>query len=168
MFTYLISGFFMLWAFLMYKIQAHLIICDAVTVRYRKWKKLNNLVAMTEKNNRVVIWTSLKMLLHAMYISFLQYMNNTVRRIDNKTYEVTYVIDGKMYKMIVKPKRGPTPVLQVSNEEQLDVTNTIIPYMGPEYNWHRVKLSPQFFGYKSLTFELMDGSEQTYEEKSEL
>lgn len=168
MFTYLITGFFMLSTFLMYKIQAHLIIYDAVTVRYKKWKKLNNLVALTEKNNRVVIWTSLKMLLHAMYISFLQYMNNTVRKIDRKIYEVTYVIDGKMYKMIVKPKRGPAPVLQVSNEEQLDVTSTIIPYMGPEYNWHHNKLSPQFFGYKSLTFELMDGSEQTYEEKSEL
>jgi hypothetical protein len=31
--------------------------------------------------------------------------------------------------------------------------------MGPQYDWHYREFAPRFFGYKSLTFELADGTE---------
>ena len=93
-------------------------------------------------------------------------MNTSVRKLDKKTYEISYVIDRKLYKMIVTPKRGPAPIIQVSDENSTDITDYILPYMGPEYDWHGKLFTPKFFQRKSLTFELMNGEEFTYEESN--
>ena len=143
---------------------ACIILKKTLTRHYERWQSLNDLVATTETDQVRIVKISLQMVIQAWYIAFLQYMNTAVRKIDRKTYEVTYVVDGKMYKMLVKPKRGPAPILQVSDDDENDVTDQILPYMGPQYDWHGHKFTPEFFGHKSLTFELMDGSEHTYEE----
>ena len=95
-------------------------------------------------------------------------MNNSVTKFNNKTYEVSYVINGKLYKMLVVPKRGPLPVLQISDESQNDVTDHILPYMGSRYDWYGENLNPKYFGYKSLTFELSDGNEYTFTNDSNM
>lgn len=151
----------------MIRVDAHIIVKNEVITRYNRWKELKELVATTEQNKILIMWISLKMVLNILYISILQYMNTTVRKIDRNVYELTYVINGKMYKMIIIPKRGPSPVLQISDDEQNDVTSQVLPYMGPQYDWHGKKLSPMFFHHKSLTFELDDGSEHTYEEDTQ-
>jgi hypothetical protein len=102
--------------------------------------------------------------MQTLYISYLQYINNTVRKLDHKTYEITYVIDGKIYKMLTVPKRGPAPILQISNDKDEDVTEQILPYMGPQYDWHGRNITPRFFSCKSLTFQLSNGKEQTMRE----
>jgi len=38
----------------------------------------------------------------------IQYLTSNVNKIDKNIYEITYVINGKMYKMRVKTKRGPS------------------------------------------------------------
>ena len=44
------------------------------------------------------------------------------------TYEVSYIINGKLYKMIVTPVRGPTPILSITNEHDNNIIDEIIPY----------------------------------------
>ena len=149
-------------ATIFWRAEAHLVIKDAVAKKIRRFRSLNELVATTESNKMKIIWISLSLIIRAIYISLIQYINNSVRHLDNKTSELTYVINGKMYKMIVLPKRGPAQVLQISNDLENDVTNQILPYMGPQYDWHGNTFTPEFFGFKSLTFELGDGSEYTY------
>lgn len=135
---------------------------------YGRWKKLNGLVS-TRNNNRLnVTWVSVQMIIQACYINFLQYMNSTIIRVGPNTYEVVYVINGRMYKMIVKPQRGPPPVLQISNENQEDVTEKVLPYMGPNYNWHGNIFTPKFFDCETLTFELSDGTEHTYDKEAQV
>jgi len=95
-------------------------------------------------------------------------MNSSVRHIDNKKSELTYVINGRIYKMIIIRKRGPSPILQISNNFEIDVTDQILPYMGPQYDWHGNKFTPEFFGYSSLTFELGNGTEYTYQTNDSL
>lgn len=96
------------------------------------------------------------------YILLLQYMNNTVKKIDKNTYEITYIINGNTYKMIVVPKKGPSPILQICDHNLNDVTDEILPYLGPERNWHGNKIKLDFFNKESLTFELADGSTKTF------
>lgn len=163
MFTYIALVFGLLLMAFMYRLESHLIMKKAVTIRYNRWKNLNQLVATTESSKMRIFIISMQMILQTLYIAFLQYMNTTVRKLDRKTYEVSYVIDGKLYRMVVRPTRGPAPVLQISNDKQNDVTDQVLPYMGPQYDWHHTHISPEFFGHKSLTFELMDGTEHTYE-----
>ena len=69
--------------------------------------------------------------------------------------------------MIVKPRRGPNPILQIINDTKEDVTNIVLPYLGPNFDWHGNKLDSSFFNSKVLTFEMADGSTQhiTFEDK---
>jgi len=146
-------------------LEAPSIIKNEVTERYGRWKSLNDLVRTNEKhqnNTCVVIYISCKMIAQAMYLSLVQYMNNSVKKLDKNVYEVSYQIKGKSYKMIVTPDKGPAKILQISNDSEIDVTNRVLPYLGPNYNWHGTKLTPKFFGYTSLTFELYDGGEKTF------
>jgi hypothetical protein len=163
MFPYILLSAGILFMTLLCRMDAHLVLKNVVVTKYKRWRKLNELVSTTERNNIRIAWISLKMVLHTLYIAFLQYMNNSTVKLDRKTYQVSYVINGKLYVMVVVPKRGPTPVLQISDDDQNDVTEQVLPYMGPQYDWHGTRLTPQFFGHKTLTFELSDGTEHTYE-----
>lgn len=163
MLTYTTLTFGFLLTMFFFRINTHLLIKEAAIDRFNRWNSLNQMVSTTQNGKYTIALISLKLILQTMYISFTQYMNASVRKLNRKVYEITYVINGKIYKMVTIPKRGPAPVLQISDDEQNDVTSHILPYMGPQYDWHGNKLTPEFFGHKSLTFELSDGKEYTYE-----
>jgi hypothetical protein len=155
-------------AFLFWRTEAYLVIKNVVVKKFNKFKEVNLLVSSIKKKKSSIIWVSLKLIFQAIYISFIQYMNSSLRHIDNKTSELTYVINGRIYKMIIIRKRGPSPILQISNNFENDVTEQILPYMGPQYDWHGNTFTPEFFGYSSLTFELGNGTEYTYETNDSL
>ena len=141
---------------------------EGIMVKYNKWLNLNTQIASREKNNVKVLWISTKLIMNTFYIAFLQYINTSTRKLDRKTYEISYVIEGKLYKMVVIPRRGPAPVLQIFDENSNDITQFVLPYMGPQYDWHGKKFTPRFFGHESLTFELGNGTEYTYKNDSEV
>jgi hypothetical protein len=118
---------------------------------YKKFKLYSNISLV-----------GLKTLSKYSYIKFLQYLNSNVKKIDKNTYELTYIINENVYKMIVSPKRGPSPVLQIIDHNMNDVTEEILPYLGPNYDWHGKKFSIDFFNKESLTFEMTDGSTKKY------
>jgi hypothetical protein len=59
--------------------------------------------------------------------------------------------------MIIKPNRGPIPILSVINEYDSNITDEILPYLGPYNNWLNIKYTPNSFNYKLLKFELSSG-----------
>jgi len=125
--------------------------------KYMKWKSLLNLVS-TQHNYKIMIyWISFTMVIESFYLSLIQYLNDSIKKLDKNKYEVSYVINGKMYKMIVNPKRGPLPFIMVKNEKNEDVTDIISPYLGPNNDWHTKKYCPDFFKCKKLVFELLNG-----------
>jgi len=162
MLFYILTGITVLATVALYKLDAHIIIRETFSRKYKKWKKINSLVSTQYESNYDIIFISLKMITQAIYLSFIQYLSNTVRKIDKNMYEVEYLIGGKLYKMIVIPKKGPNPILQVRNEDDTDITDFIIPYYGPNYDWHNIQVFPQLFGCKEMTFELSDGSEKVF------
>ena len=64
--------------------------------------------------------------------------------------------------MIVKLNRGPSKVLLVSDEKHEDVSHLILPYLGPEENFHNYVFTPNFFDRKELVFELSNGVEKLF------
>lgn len=161
MFYYLFTGIILLTtSFLCVNIVKEKIIIKY----YSKWNKLNNMVSTKYKNRFFIFWFSIKLLLELIYISMLQYLNKSLVQIDKNNYELKYVINGKLYKNRFKIKRGPKPILQIIDDNLEDVTDIIIPYLGPNYNWHGNKMSPKILGYNSLVFELSDGSEEVYKD----
>jgi hypothetical protein len=149
-------------------LDGHHIVKNTAVVKWKKFRRLNKLVSTNYKGCFKIIWVSICMIFQALWINILQYLNSTIVQIDKKTYEVTYIIRGKTYKMIVKSRRGPRKVLLVSDENQEDVSYIIFPYLGPEENFHGEKYTPKFFEKKELIFELSTGVEKIFQENEEI
>ena len=169
MFTYLLYLFGLLSLFLFIQIEGHRVVWSQISSRYKRWRRLNNLISTQHRTAWAVFYHSLVMLCRVLYVSFLQYMNSTVVRIERNKFLVTYVISGKIYTMVVTPVRGPSPVLQVINDSEEDVTNNVLPYLGPRYDWHGVLLDfSSSFGSENLTFNLASGDIVTCKSSSSL
>ena len=138
--------------------EGHKITKHIITDNFNKCRNLNNIMKITSKGNRCkAISMTITIISKMLWLMFLQWLNNSIKKIDRKTSVLTYVFAGKKYKLIIKPKRGPSPILQISNEKFEDLTDEIMPYLGPKYNWHGDNFNPSFFGCKTLTFECSDG-----------
>lgn len=166
MFIYL---FLIIFSYIFVRVNGHKIIYNQASKRYSKWKRLNNVVSTQHTTAVSIAWYSFKIVCSLFYLSFLQYMNNSMIKLGRNKYLVTYVINGKMYKMIVIPRRGPAPVLQVIDDEiREDISDDVIPYMGPRYDWHNSDINfSDVFGRKKLVFELSNGEEQSCETAKE-
>ena len=92
-------------------------------------------------------------------LSLIQKFNSSLVKIDKNLYIVSYIIEGKIYKMVVKANRNPSQILQISDDSNEDITDKILPYLGPKMDFHNTSLSPSFFLCKSLTFQLCTGEE---------
>ena len=150
------------WVFHTQKTSAEMTIMETFERIKKKWTRLTNLVSTTETNRVTIVLVSLKMIFQLMYIQLMQYLNSTVRVIDKNTFEVTYVITSKKYKLLVQQYRGPDLILQISDDTGSDVTDLVLPYMGPNYDWHKQLIEPSFFNNTAfLTFQMADGTEQT-------
>ena len=156
-----ILGFFI---FFLYILDLHNIIISQCSIKYKKWTKINNMVSIKYNNQLFIVWFSIKLIFQALYINLIQYLNKSLIIIDKNTYELTYVINGTTYKNRIKIKKGPKPVLQISDECSEDITDKILPYLGPSYDFNGSKLTPKIFGYKTLTFEMSDGNEKFFDE----
>ena len=165
MFYYFLIVFILLNFSFLYRLNTHGIIRNEIQNKYCKWRKLNSLVSTSKKTKLAIITVSLKLIFQAIWISFIQSTNKTVKKLNKNKYELTYIVEGKIYKLVVNVTRGPSPVLQIINDTNDDVTYEVLPYVGPNYNWHNSSFTPEFFGFESLTFELADVTEYSVQNK---
>ena len=64
--------------------------------------------------------------------------------------------------MLVRPKRGPCKIEKILDHENIIVTDSILEYLGPNYNWHNIQFTPSFFNKESLTFYFIDNRSITF------
>jgi hypothetical protein len=130
--------------------------------KYHKFRKLNNLVSM-EYDGWEIYWVSSKIVAKSMYLDLCQTLNQSVRKIGKNKFEVTYILNEQEYKFIIEGRRGPKNILAVRDENDNDVTEKMMPYLGPKQNWHGRKFTPNNFGHERLTFELVGGQQLSFE-----
>lgn len=128
-----------------------------------KYKKLNNMVSTEYKGFFNILFISLQMICKVLYLNIIQYLNNSIIKLNNNKYEINYVINGKIYKFITKIKRGPKNVLLIYDENQNDVSDDILPYLGPAEDFHNIEYTPSYFNKNELFFELSCGNVKRYE-----
>jgi hypothetical protein len=95
----------------------------------------------------------------------LIYNINNVKRIDNKTYEITYYINKQKYILITKVKGGPNPINNITDENNKDITSRVLPYLGPGMDLYRgtvKKLTPKYLNTKQIYFNLNDDISPIY------
>lgn len=125
---------------------------------YNKWVKLNNVISLKYKSPIIINIVSFYIIIKYMYYYIIQYLTSNVKKIDKNTYEITYIISGKIYKMRVKTKRGPSIYEKIENEKGEDVTH-LLSFFGP----HIVKLSPLTFNQEKMIFYTIYDEIKTFE-----
>ena len=144
-------------------LDGHHFVKNKYMIGLQKFQRINRLVSTNYKGVFKIFRISLCMVVQALWSSFVQYLNTTIKQLDGNRYIVTYIIKGKTYKMLVKLKRGPCNILLVSDETYNDVSYLIFPYLGPSENFHGDVFTPRFFGKKELVFEFSNGIEKIFQ-----
>ena len=144
---------------------------NGIIKMFNDYSKVSSLVSTRHKGNVNITLNTLYLLCCIFYSNLLQYMNNSVIKLDDNLYEVKYCINGRLYKIIIDgPKKGPQKILQIVANDSDDVTRDLLPFLGPRNDFHGRCICPQFFGYEKLLFNYYDGTEKSFsaEERVEL
>ena len=153
----------------MIKTNTHIVIMDTITQKYKEWRMLNKTLDEMQVNKTKLVMKSIQLLVTYVITSMRQKYTSSVQRIDNtKMYELTYIINNKMYKQVVKPQRGPNLIISILNQDNLELFDLIAPYIGPRYDWHCSQLTPKFFGHESLTFIMINDDTYTFKKDTVL
>ena len=81
----------------------------------------------------------------------------------DNVYSVSFYLNGERYKVpVVVPRflfNKKQPPLMVLNKDEDDITQNILKYMGPNYDFYGIALKPKHLNEKTLNFMMEDGSE---------
>ena len=84
----------------------------------------------------------------------------------DNVYTVSFYLNGEKYKIpVVVPRfsfNKKQPPLMVLNKSEDDITQNILKYMGPNYDFYGMTLKPKHLNENSLNFMIEDGSEMTF------
>jgi hypothetical protein len=130
------------------------------------WSKLKIFAMKSETNIFRVYYITLGMALSITLEQIKKKLTRTTRdkKVGKNIYLIEYELSGKQYKMIVKQRRGPCPVVSITTETMNDIMDAVIPYMGPNYDWYGVKHpSPNTFGCDKLIIQYLNGTTEILE-----
>ena len=85
-----------------------------------------------------------------------------------KYYEITYTIGKNNYKMMIKPKKGPSPVINVLDADNKDITEEFLELAGPMYNFHGLEYTPEYFGTSKIMMLNNSGNIVEFSEKENI
>lgn len=134
-----------------------------VTTKWKNLKRINALVSSNYTGTFKISYITMCIITKALWMSCIEY-NNTAVKLDGNKYLVSYTIKGVVYKMIIKPRKGPSKVVSVFDESGLEISNLLFPYLGLDEKFHGGIYTPLFFQKTELVFELLDGTTKTFKE----
>lgn len=143
---------------------------------FNKWMRIsNNIKKINEQNDKEKLpkyenhyVTGLKTLFEAICVSGFQKLNKCVKKIDKKTYEITYKINNKIYKFRQNIKRGPCPFAKVVDENDKNITNIFKIYAGPSYDFHNQTITPQYLNCKQIMIYYNNDSKIIFRENEKI
>lgn len=128
------------------------VLYNSTTIR-KKWqdyKRLNKLVATKHSGFFNIHKVSLEMVFEKEKIRFMNWLDKRVSYIDKNTAVVSYSLNDKDYKIVIKIPRGPSKVTRITGENDVDMLAEVLPYLGPSLDCHGYQLTPDFFNEEYL------------------
>lgn len=124
---------------------------------YESKESYNFLYNIHHQSHYKTIGSIFKTCENILKVYFIQYVCTNTKMIKKGLYEIEYTIHLKTYKIQIPYKRGPSKYRSFFSHEQ-NITSKIIPYVGPNDDFHNVLYTPNDFGYDTLTIEYSDGT----------
>lgn len=128
-------------------------ITNFVLDKYEQIIQIRDLVATTNNSIFSIYYNTFLLVIYTVHQMVLQNVQQTVEKINTKTYKVRYTVENKPYTMFVKVKRGPKKIWHIYDQNNVDITDDILPYFGPAVDWHGCEyVSPELLGYEKIKF----------------
>lgn len=111
-------------------------------------------VKHTRKHRLISAYETFKIIVEMKWIQFVQkiYASIYVKYPHNSTIIYSYIHNNRKYLIPIKYTNGPSPIQKITDENDNDVTQVVLPFMGPSYDWHGLNFSPNFWKKKKLSF----------------
>lgn len=90
----------------------------------------------------------------------IQKLNKSLVHVKKNVYDLHYHYNGQLYKIRFTHHRGPQTkhILLITNKQSDDLTQFLLPYMGPKYNFYGIPYKPSDFDQEEMHFYMSDGS----------
>lgn len=91
-------------------------------------------------------------------------------KISRKIYRLDYTYNGKLYHLFLNIRHGPKTLIRVTDEGHFDVTNRVLPFLGPSENAHKLiyPITPNNLGYERLEFITIKGDSICFNKDEEI
>jgi hypothetical protein len=126
---------------------------------FKSFKKQNE---EKTKNIFLIYWYTLQQYVEFCINYFLKTkMQQKVKKVSHGKIEVNYQYCGKDYSILINAPRGPLlssrkRVKKILNDQGEDITAKILPYLGPNCDWHNIAYQCCDFNAKHLSFTFDD------------
>ena len=131
--------------------------------QYKRFLQLRDLVKTKEsRGEHMILYGCFNLYLKSLWVQFLQYIYDSIVHREGKLIIITYVINGHFYRIPIRIKKGPQLIDKVIDEEGKDCKLDVIPFFGPDHNWHGQELTPSFWNKKNLKFTLHNGTQYSF------
>ena len=166
MFEIFIAAILIFTSFIIYKTDS----INIVLTTYKKVGQLNDVNKLLNKDtNTIGIYIKSSLMISKMlYMSFIQYMTNNIKKINKNTYELTYVLNGKQFKILIKDYKGPKMISYVTDDKDNDISDRFLELFGPSNDFHNTVFTPRSFGSTFLTIGLMNEEISRFEENEQI
>lgn len=91
----------------------------------------------------------------SLFISLFFVSKNAKISGRQRYYDITYFFRDSSYIIRFPYKKGPRPIYHLkitTDNENEDVTSQILPFLGPDLNWHQQIYFPLLLGFSCLCF----------------
>jgi hypothetical protein len=103
---------------------------------YNDFMELYGLVKLRQSSYIKAFFVTCGMIINVTSQYYLPSEKASIKQIENGVYELQFQIRHRDYRYIIKPSRLPPPMIVAVNQDGEDITDKIIPYMGPMYDWY--------------------------------
>lgn len=115
-----------------------------------------------------VLWNACRSL---AFFAYEMYSNMNVpsstsphEKFNNKYLKIPFRYHDASYFYLLKIPHGVIPIESIVNEAEHNVTDEILPYLGPNLDCNGTRLTPADFGYKKLTLATVVDRRAVFEE----
>lgn len=141
------------------------ILYKQIKEKYLRAKRLHNIVKNCDSKQTwlMSITETARIIGRIWWIEFSQNLDQALRKYGRNNYELSYVINDNLYKIIIRSRRGPPKILAVIDENNNDISDIVRPYMGPNEDFHGHNFTPSFFDREKITIIYTMGDQKTFE-----
>lgn len=119
---------------------------------YNKKEKIKDLFFSLKKQHKTIpksIYYTIKVICQSFIYNYSKKNNCKIEELNNKLL-ITYIHNNHTYKILLSSKIKPNTILSITNENDEDIQDIVIQYLGPSLDFHNQQIKPKEIGFNKI------------------